>query len=115
MKLVHYDFAFKGPFGPDMSTAMEEMARSIAQEPGMIWKIWTENQAAGEAGGIYLFTDEQSAKSFIKKHLARLEGFGIHQVNVKIFDVNVPLTRITRGPVSLEQEHPPLSITKGVR
>lgn len=35
--------------------AMKELADSISQEPGFIWKIWTENQDTQEAGGIYLF------------------------------------------------------------
>lgn len=99
MKLVQFDFPYNGPFGPEMTAAMDGLAKSIAQEPGFIWKIWTENQSAHEAGGIYVFSDEQSARNYIKKHSERLKGFGIGNINAKIFDVNVPLTRITKGPV----------------
>ncbi len=99
MKLVQFDFAYQGPFGSEMTEAMDGLARSIPDEPGFIWKIWTENQDEGEAGGIYLFADEQSAKDYIAKHAARLKEFGIDDVNAKVFDVNGPLTAITKGPV----------------
>ncbi len=99
MKLVQIDFAYDGPFGPDMTEAMDGLARSIPNEPGFIWKIWTENQTEREAGGIYLFANEQSAQDYIAMHTARLKEFGIEHVNAKIFDVNGPLTAITKGPV----------------
>lgn len=95
MKLVQFDFAYDGPFGHDMAG----LARSISDEPGFIWKIWTENQAKREAGGFYLFADEESARSYIAKHTARLKEFGIENVNAKLFDVNRPLSEITKGPV----------------
>ncbi|MBT0652506.1 monooxygenase [Geobacter luticola] len=95
--LVQFDFSYKGPFGKDMTAAMTDLAKSITQEPGFIWKIWTENEKAQEAGGIYLFEDEKSAQAYINKHSARLKMFGINQVNAKVFDVNAPLTEITKG------------------
>lgn len=99
MKLVQFDFAYDGPFGSEMTEAMDGLARSIADEPGFIWKIWTENRAEREAGGIYLFADEPSARAYMAKHAARLGEIGIENVNAKVFDVNVPLTAITKGPV----------------
>jgi hypothetical protein len=102
MKLVQFDFAYKGPFGKEMTEAMDGLAKSITQEPGLIWKIWTENEATQEAGGIYLFENEPAALAYIKKHSERLQMFGISQVNVKIFDVNTPLTAITKGPLKTQ-------------
>lgn len=99
MKLVQLDFAYSGPFGQGMAEALNGLARSISQEPGFIWKIWTENPVEQEAGGIYLFSDEQSARAYIAKHTARLKELGIEHVNTKVFDVNGPLTEITNGPV----------------
>lgn len=52
--LLQVDFQYQGPWGDGMTAALRGLAESIANEPGLIWKIWTENQAAGEAGGIYL-------------------------------------------------------------
>ena len=81
--LLQVDFPFSGPWGDEMSTALKGLAESIAQEPGLIWKIWTENTATHEAGGIYLFADRASAEAYLAMHTARLKGFGVPQVNGK--------------------------------
>ena len=98
-KLVKIDFPYQGPVGAEMARQLEELARSIAQEPGFLWKIWTENAATQEAGGIYLFETEQTAKAYIEMHTARLGEFGITGVNAKIFDINPELSEITNSPV----------------
>ena len=74
--ILQVDFPYTGPWGPEMTAAMDGLARSIADEPGLIWKIWTENQEANEAGGVYCFRDAQSAKAYLAMHTARLKGFG---------------------------------------
>lgn len=79
--LLQIDFPSEGPFGAQMSEAYADLAASISAEPGLLWKIWTENATEGTAGGIYLFADEASARALF-------------------FDVNQPLTSITRGPLT---------------
>lgn len=96
-KLLQVDFSFNGPFGEEMSKGLKELAESINQESGFIWKIWTENEKEKEAGGIYLFEDESSAQSYLEMHTARLKQFGVEEVHAKIFDVNAPLTEINKG------------------
>jgi len=86
-------------WGHEMTEAMDPLARSIAEESGLIWKIWTANEATGEAGGIYLFKDISSAEAYLAMHTARLKDFGIPHVNGKIFAVNEALSQINRGPV----------------
>lgn len=49
--LVHFDFKYDGPFGQEMARAYGDLAVSITEEPGFLWKIWTENEATREAGG----------------------------------------------------------------
>ena len=39
--LLQFDFPFEGPFGDAMAQALDGLARSIAAEPGLLWKIWT--------------------------------------------------------------------------
>ena len=51
MKLLQVDFGFNGPFGAEMAEALVGLAESINNEPGMIWKIWTENAAQQIGGG----------------------------------------------------------------
>jgi len=97
--LVQFDFPFPGPFGSDMEAALKDLAVSITQEPGFLWKIWTENASAREAGGIYLFRDRASAEAYVAKHSARLGQFGISQPRARVFEVNAGLTKVTRGPI----------------
>ena len=97
--LLQVDFPFPGPWGPAMTEALRGLAASIADEPGLIWKIWTENPATAEAGGIYLFADRASADAYLAMHRARLKGFGVPAVNAKIFAVNEALSRIDRAPL----------------
>ncbi|MFV8824343.1 monooxygenase [Thauera sp. WH-2] len=97
--LLQVDFPFNGPWGEEMSTGMRDLAASIAGEPGLSWKIWTENRDTGEAGGIYLFEDRASAEAYLDMHRARLLGFGVPTVNAKLFEVNVPLSQIDRAPL----------------
>ena len=97
--LLQVDFPYPGPWGDEMTAAMQELAQSIAQEPGLIWKLWTENRSAGEAGGIYLFADQPSAEAYLAMHSRRLKEFGIPQVNAKLFAVNEALSLIDRAPL----------------
>lgn len=52
--LLQVDFPYQGPFGDEMTQTMDTLSSSINQEPGFIWKIWTENKETQKAGGIYL-------------------------------------------------------------
>ena len=99
-KLLQLHFAYNGPFGQDMSDAMKELAESINNEPGFIWKVWTENEQTKEGGGIYLFESEETALAYLEMHTARLKHFGITEVFSKIFDINEPLTTINKGAIS---------------
>ena len=98
--LLQVDFPYAGPWGEDMAQAMRGLAESIAQEPGLLWKIWTENRDSGEAGGIYLFADRADAERYLEMHRARLLGFGVPEVHAKLFEVNAPLSAIDRAPLA---------------
>lgn len=97
--LVQIDFPYSGSFGAEMAAAFTPLAESIAQESGLIWKMWTENSETNEAGGIYLFEDKSSAETYLKMHTARLESFGVRDIRAKFFTLNEPLSHITRAPV----------------
>lgn len=49
--ILQVDFPSNGPFGAEMATAYRELAASINQEPGLIWKsgpkIVTPSRLAG--------------------------------------------------------------------
>ncbi|WP_150304561.1 monooxygenase [Pseudomonas saliphila] len=99
-KLLQVDFDFEGPFGDEMASKMAGLAESINNEPGLIWKIWTESEKNKLGGGIYLFEDEVTADAYLKMHSARLQEMGVKDIRVQIFDVNIPLTAINKGPVA---------------
>lgn len=97
MRLLQIDFKMQGPWGVEMSKNFVDLAIDIAEEEGLIWKIWTENSSTEEAGGIYLFETEAYLDNYLSKHTARLRSFGVTEINAKKFSVNVPLTLIDRG------------------
>ena len=97
--LLQIDFPFERPFGEAMAEQLAELATSIAEEPGLIWKIWTENAEERTAGGVYLFNDETSALAYLRKHQERLKGFGVQDIRARVFAVNTPLSLTTRGPL----------------
>ncbi|WP_458352607.1 monooxygenase [Peribacillus frigoritolerans] len=97
--ILQVDFKMEGPFGHEMVNQFNDLAKSINDEDGLIWKIWTEDSEAKEAGGIYLFETKETACKYLSMHTARLKGFGIEKVNGKIFEVNDVLTSINHGPI----------------
>ena len=58
MRLLQMDFPFNGPGKDEMDQNLQELSQSIAEYPGVIWKIWTVNESTHEGGGVYLFEDE---------------------------------------------------------
>lgn len=100
--LLQIDFPYSGPWGSEMSAAMRELAESIGGEPGLLWKIWTENSVAGEAGGIYLFSDQASADRYLTMHRARLTSFGVRDIRARLFDINEELSLLDRAPLGVQ-------------
>jgi len=43
----------------------KSVAQTIADVPGLLWKVWLLNEQDGEAGGIYLFQNEQSLNAYL--------------------------------------------------
>lgn len=111
-KILQIDYPFNGPFGDDIAEIFHELAVGIAKEPGLIWKIWTEDATGLEAGGIYLFEDEASAKAYLEKHTARLKVFGVTIFRAKILDVNEHLTKVTKGPIHLPGDDPHITMIR---
>lgn len=98
IKLLQIDFPTEGPFKDTMSSAYKELAQSIAQEDGLLWKIWTENEETKRAGGWYAFKNEAALIRYRDMHTKRLESFGIKNIQSQIFDANIPLSVIDHFP-----------------
>ncbi|WP_417548533.1 monooxygenase [Marinobacter segnicrescens] len=96
--ILQIDFPYAGPWGEEMNSAMQGVAASILEEPGLIWKIWTTDEPSQEAGGIYLFREQASAQAYLTMHADRLKSLGVLNVRAKIFEVHEGLTKLTSGP-----------------
>ncbi|ASK60732.1 monooxygenase [Virgibacillus phasianinus] len=97
--ILQIDFTMQGPFGDEMAEVFADLAKSINEEEGLIWKIWTESPDTNEAGGVYLFESKETAEKYLNMHTNRLAKFGITGVNAKILAINSKLTEINNGPV----------------
>ncbi|MCM3034421.1 monooxygenase [Bacillus pumilus] len=102
--VLQVDFKMNGPFGDELAKEFSDLARSINEEDGFIWKIWTENPEKNEAGGIYLFETKEAAETYLDMHSKRITSFGITGINAKIFDINSELTHITKGPFKTHKD-----------
>ena len=86
------------PPGPARDAALAPLARSIAQDtPGLVWKIWTEDAARGRAGGLYAFITREHAVAYQAMHTARVVARGATDIQAVLWDINAPLSIITRG------------------
>ena len=79
----------------------QSIAQAFADLPGLNWKIWILNEAEKEAGGIYLFEDEQALGQFLSGPLAAQAKSNpmLSDFDAKVFDVMEQTTSKTRGPV----------------
>jgi Putative mono-oxygenase ydhR len=101
-----FRFPFHGPWGKELTEASHGLARDIANEHGLVWKIWLENRETRHAGGIYLFEDRASAEHYREKHERRLSAMGLTGVTANTFSVNTELSVLTMAGASLG--HSPL-------
>jgi len=97
LTLAVFEFPFPGPWGDEMTAHARDLAQDIAQEDGLVWKVWIESKERGVAGGAYLFKSREAAQRYVDKHSARLPKLGITNVDARMFDVNADLTAITLG------------------
>ena len=98
---VVFRFSFPGPWGQDLANAAGAIARDVAAEPGLVWKIWLEDREAGRAGGIYLFADAAAAARYREKHERRLAAKGFGGVTADTFSVNTALSVLTKAGAAL--------------
>src|SRR5260370_33490165 len=96
LKLLQMNYLFPGPWGEEMAAEYSDLAHRIADVPGLICKVWTENREAEEAGGIYLFADEASLDSYLAGEIERMKAACIKGLRARKFDVDEALKPITK-------------------
>jgi hypothetical protein len=78
----------------------ESVVQAIADAPGLVWKIWLLNEQDGEAGGIYLFKDEQSLAAYLSSPIIQIKSLPqLREISAKRFETIPELTVVTRGPI----------------
>jgi hypothetical protein len=83
---------------PEGQQTMQAWVQEAAEFPGLIWKIWIDNEERGEYGGIYLFEDEQSLENYLDSD-SMAQTQRMRDVSIKRFDIAEEPTRMTRGPI----------------
>ena len=85
----------------ELETAWLEVAKPIADVPGLLWKVWLMNEAEQQAGGIYLFESEVAAQSYLAGPIvaALKSSPAVSNISAKFFDVLESHSAITHGPV----------------
>jgi hypothetical protein len=96
--IVQINFNFAGTRA-EYEAACLPGAPHLAAIPGLNWKIWLMNEAASEAGGIYLFDDAAAAEGFAAQVVGMLPAPAFVNVSIKRFEPIEALTAITRGPI----------------
>lgn len=88
-----------GPPDAAMQKSMQQLAESIAEEPGVIWKIWTYEEGTNHIGSTYLFKDLEHLERYKAMHIKRLHAIGITDITDHIFDIMEDLSKITKAPL----------------
>lgn len=103
-QIIQVNFRYSGPDDKFESSAAT-IAKLFTNIPGLHWKIWLLNKEKKEAGGIYLFSDEERATEYRNSDLfAKLLAnpqFG--EFCVKQFSLMEAAGVVTNAPVAIHQ------------
>lgn len=88
-----------GPIDDNAAEGMRQLAKSIAEEPGVIWKIWTHESGSDHFGSTYLFKDLASLEAYKQMHMERLAAFGVTDITDHVFDIMEDLSVINNAPI----------------
>ncbi|MEB3269151.1 MAG: YdhR family protein [Leptolyngbya sp.] len=100
-KLLHLTFHHPNATSAAAQAAAWERAHAIAQWPGLVWKLWIADPDQTRYGGVYLFADEASAHGYLNGPIvAGIRDLpGVSDFTAQLFDINAPLSALTRGPL----------------
>lgn len=99
LKVWDLHMTYEGPITEEFLAGTEQLAKSIAEEPGIIWKIWTVEDGTNHYGSTYLFRNRDYLESYKSMHLKRLEAIGITVTADHVFDIMEEVSRINRAPL----------------
>lgn len=97
---VSIDFAYEMP-REAFTAAMEGSAAVVAETPGLLWKVWSDDPRAGLATGSYLFASRESARFYVD-HVFPAgppSKEGVAEVEVRVMEVMEGPSSLTRAPL----------------
>lgn len=98
--VLHMRFKLRVP--PDVFLAhSREAAAIIASVEGLIWKIWILQQEEFEIGGIYLFTNRETADAYLNHPVTQAVRSNLAVVSSQshLWGVESSLSALTRAPL----------------
>ena len=97
--IMYVDFPHKDAQGKEIAIQMKELAQSITNEPGFIWKFQTESKNDKMAGGVYvyMFDSRENAEKYLEMHSKRLREFGYSDIKGRVFEINEELSNICKA------------------
>jgi len=98
-KIWDLHMTYDGVVDDEFMAGAKQLAESIAEEPGVVWKIWTFQPGTTEFGSTYLFRDIEALETYKAMHSKRLAEFGITISSDYIYDVMEDLSAINNAPV----------------
>ncbi|MGH1479448.1 MAG: monooxygenase [Geminicoccales bacterium] len=99
LKLWDLHMTYDGPVTEEFQQETRRLAESIAKEPGVIWKIWTQEAGTTHFGSTYLFKDIDALETYRAMHVKRLTDMGITITSEFAFDIMEDLSRINSAPL----------------
>ena len=99
MKIWDLHMTYDGPMTEEFAQGTKHLAESIAQESGVVWKIWTLDESTGDFGSTYLFRDLAALEAYKAMHVKRLEAIGVTVTSDHVFDIMEDLSAITHAPL----------------
>lgn len=94
---MYVDFPHNGAFGEEMANQMQELAQSINNESGFIWKYWTQDEKEQTAGGVYMFDSRENAEKYLAMHAKRLTQWGYSEIRGRVYEINEKLSKINQS------------------
>lgn len=89
-----------------VAEAIAATAKPDNEIPGLQWKLWIRDFESKTGGGIHLFVDRKSARSYLDNTIepALTQREGLHEIEAKVLDLNEVASRANRAPLDI----PPL-------
>ncbi|UWQ07718.1 monooxygenase [Aliiroseovarius crassostreae] len=99
LKIWDLHMTYDGPITDEFLQGTKQLAESIAEEPGIIWKIWTAEEGTNHYGSTYLFRTRDDLETYKAMHMKRLEGIGIKVTSDHVFDIMEEVSAINNAPL----------------